>query len=214
GGGAGMRLHICELASEKLGNPLDCQVFRVIDILAAAVVAPPRQPFGILVGEDRALRFQDRLADDVFRRDQLDLVALAAELARDDVGDLGIGLGERCGEQAPGIGVALGTGWRRIGHRFHLGSIWLSGWPSTPGGMPGGVAYTAPTAKLWAERLVGCPHLGVLGGCRWVSAARLQRFRPYIDPRVTQHSLATLGYARIKISGRNCASGHSPRRRA
>ncbi len=95
GGGAGMRLDVCELTSEKLGNPFDRQGFRHVDILAAAVIAPPRQPFGIFVGEAGALRLQNRLADDVFRRDQLDLVALAAEFLANRVGDFGIGLGQR-----------------------------------------------------------------------------------------------------------------------
>ena len=112
GGGAGMRLHVCKFTSEKLGNTFNRKVFCHIDILAAAVIAPPGQAFGIFVGENGALRLQDCLADDVFRGDQLDFIALAGELALDDIGNLGIGLGERGREQARRIG----TGWRRIGH--------------------------------------------------------------------------------------------------
>ena len=69
-------------------------------ILAAAVVALARQAFGIFVGQHRALRLEHGAADDVFRRDQLDLVALAAELEPDRLGDFGIGLGQRGGKQA------------------------------------------------------------------------------------------------------------------
>jgi hypothetical protein len=94
GGRAGVRLHVCEFASEKLGNPFDCKGFRDVDILAAAVIAPARQAFGVFVCQNRALRLQHRLADDVLRRDQLDLVALAAEFLRNGVRDFRIGLRE------------------------------------------------------------------------------------------------------------------------
>ena len=83
GGRAGMRLHVREPAAEQLGNPFDRQRFGDVDVLAAAVIAPARQPFGVFVGQHRALRFEHRPADDVLRRDQLDLVALAAELLAD-----------------------------------------------------------------------------------------------------------------------------------
>ena len=90
-----MRLNVCEFTSEKLRNPFNCQIFRDVDVLAAAVIAPPRQTLGILVGEDRTLRFQDRFADDVFRRDQLDLVALAGEFAPHRFGHFGVGFRQR-----------------------------------------------------------------------------------------------------------------------
>ena len=50
-----------------------------VDELAAAVVALARQAFGIFVGQNRALRFQNGARNDVLRGDQLDLVALPAE---------------------------------------------------------------------------------------------------------------------------------------
>ena len=100
GGGAGMRLHVGEGAAEQLGHPLDRQPLGDVDELAAAVIALARQAFGILVGQHRALRFEHGAADDVLRRDQLDLVALAAELERDGIGDLRIAVGQRGGKQA------------------------------------------------------------------------------------------------------------------
>ena len=87
-----MRLHVGEFPSEQLLNPFDRQRLGHIDVLAAAVIAPARQTLGVLVGQHRTLRLQHRPADDVLRGDQLDLVALAAELEPDRVGDLGIGL--------------------------------------------------------------------------------------------------------------------------
>ncbi len=91
---ARVRLHVGESASEKLGDPFDRQRFCNVHILAAAVIAPAGQPFRVFVGENGALGFQHRLADDVLGGDQFDLVALAAELLRDGVRDLRIGLRE------------------------------------------------------------------------------------------------------------------------
>ena len=89
GGGARVRLDVCEFTSEKLGNPFNRQTFRDVDVLAAAVIAPARQTLGILVGEDRTLGFEHRAADDVLRGDQLDLIALARRARLDRFGDFG-----------------------------------------------------------------------------------------------------------------------------
>ena len=80
------------MSAMKLGNPFDRKVFCHIDILASAVIAPTRQPFRILVGKHRPLRFEHCLADDVFRGNELNFVALTGELAPDDVGHLRVGL--------------------------------------------------------------------------------------------------------------------------
>ena len=100
GRGAGMRLHIGERAAEQLGHPLDRQPFDDVDILAAAVIAPARQPFRILVGQHGALRLKDGAADDIFRCDQLDLMALAAQFQADRLGNFRIAFGEHGGEEA------------------------------------------------------------------------------------------------------------------
>ena len=94
-----MRLHIGERTAEQPGDALDGEPLGDIDELAAAVIAFARQAFGVFVGQHRALRLEHGAADDVFRRDQLDLVALAAELELDRLGDFGVGLGERGGEE-------------------------------------------------------------------------------------------------------------------
>jgi hypothetical protein len=100
GGGAGMRLHIGEGTAEQPGHPLDRQPLGDIDELAAAVIALPRQAFGVLVGQHGPLCFEHGAADEVLRRDQLDLIALAAEFKGDDIGDLRIAVGQRGGKQA------------------------------------------------------------------------------------------------------------------
>ena len=106
---AGIRLHIGELAIEQPGDALDRQRLDDIDKLAAAVIAPARIALGIFVGQDRTLRIEHRLGDDILRSDQLDLVALAAKLLLDRGRDLRIDLGEGRGEER--IGSGLGTGF-------------------------------------------------------------------------------------------------------
>src|SRR3546814_13700956 len=48
---AGMRLHVDELAVEKLARARDGELLHHVDEFAAAVVAPVRIALGILVGE-------------------------------------------------------------------------------------------------------------------------------------------------------------------
>ena len=105
---AGVGLHVGKAGAEQFLGALDRQRLGDIDPFAAAVIALARIAFGVFVGHHRALRFQHRAADDVFRRDQLDLVALPAEFAPDRRGDFGIGLGERRGEERVGRGSGLG----------------------------------------------------------------------------------------------------------
>ena len=157
GRGARVRLNVCEFTSEKPRNPFNGQVFSVVDILTAAVIAPPRQSFRIFVGKDRPLRFEDGLADDVFRGNELDLVALARELALDHVGYLGIGLYERGREQIRDIGV----GSRRIGHGM---SHCCCGLALRARRFAGPIAYPVWSAKLWVPPRATCPHLGVARG--------------------------------------------------
>ena len=116
---AGIRLHIGETAAEQPGDPLDRQPFDDVDELAAAIIAAARIAFGIFVGEHRSLRLEHGARDDVFGGDQLDLVALAAELERDGLGDLGIGFGERRREKTvrpnPMFDLGFGMGLRHCG---------------------------------------------------------------------------------------------------
>ncbi len=103
---------LAKLRAEQFLGALDRQRLGDVDPFAAAIVARARIALGVFVGHHRALRFQHRPADDVFGRDQLDLMALAAEFALDRGGDLRIGLGERGREERVGRGGGLGR-WRR-----------------------------------------------------------------------------------------------------
>ncbi len=96
---AGMRLDVGELAAEQLLGAVDRELLGHVDIHAAAVVAPAGIALGVFVGEHAPLRLQHGGGDDVLARDQLDPVLLAVELGADGVGQLGVGLGERGGEE-------------------------------------------------------------------------------------------------------------------
>ena len=106
---------LAKLAAEQLLGALDRQRLDRVRRRAALVIAAARIAFGIFVGEHRALRLEHRLADDILRRDQLDLGLLAAKLGADRVLDRGVGLAEAAGEEAVRHAVACvaGRGRRR-----------------------------------------------------------------------------------------------------
>ena len=119
---AGIGLHVGEAAVEQLAGALDRELLGDIDELAAAVVAPARIAFRVFVGHHRALRLEHGARDDVFRGDQLDLVALTAEFEFDRAGDLRIGGGERGGkERVRADGYGGGDVHRRTFHETRLG---------------------------------------------------------------------------------------------
>ena len=127
GGAARVRLHVGEAALEELLGALDRQRLGLVDELAAAVVAVAGIALRVLVGEHGAGGLEHGARDEVLRRDQLDLVLLASELAADDAGELGIALGQgsrgedwRCGaDAAPGGGS---------GHRLFHESVGTPEW--------------------------------------------------------------------------------------
>ena len=87
-----MRLDIGEAAAEQLAGAIDRQRLDGVGEFGAAVVAAIGQPLDGLVGQHRALRFEHEARDDVLRRDQLDAVLLAPQLAANGRGELGVGL--------------------------------------------------------------------------------------------------------------------------
>ena len=105
---ARVRLNVGEAAVEQLAGPLDRELFGDVDELAAAVVAPARIAFGIFVGHHRALRLEHGAGDDVFRGDELDLVALAADFQFDRPGDLRIGRRRAARKRTNSSGSAAG----------------------------------------------------------------------------------------------------------
>ena len=80
---AGVRLDVGEAAVEQLAGAIDGELLGLVDLLAAAVVAPAGIALGIFVGQHRARGLEHGARDDVLRGDQLDLLALAVQLALD-----------------------------------------------------------------------------------------------------------------------------------
>ena len=85
-----MRLHVRVVGAEQLLAAFDRQAFGDVDVFAAAVITLARIAFGVLVGQLAALGFHHARAGVVFRRDQLDVVFLAAVLAGDGGGEFGV----------------------------------------------------------------------------------------------------------------------------
>src|SRR6185295_74927 len=69
---------------------IDREPLDLVDELASSVVTLARVALGVLVGQDRALRFAHGPGDPVLRSDQLDALVLPAALGGDPAGDLGI----------------------------------------------------------------------------------------------------------------------------
>ena len=89
-----VRLDIGERRAEQALGAIDGEIFGDIDMNAAAVIAPPRIPFRVFVGENRSLRLHHRRAGEVFRSDELEMRFLSRALGFDDGGDFGIDFGE------------------------------------------------------------------------------------------------------------------------
>ena len=94
-----MWLHVGVIGAEERLRAGDRQRFGDVDELAAAVVAPAWIPFGVLVGQHRAGCFEDGLADEVFRGDELEAFCLAARFVGDGSSDLRVGVGEGAGHK-------------------------------------------------------------------------------------------------------------------
>src|SRR6267143_6698747 len=83
------------LGAEQLLRPIDRELLDLIDDFAAAVVALPRQPLGVLVGERGAHGFEYCDRHEVLARDQLEAMLLPRDLLVDEGANLGIDVGKR-----------------------------------------------------------------------------------------------------------------------
>ena len=101
---AGVGLDVDVLrAGEQRERPLLGESLDLVDELAATVVALAGQALGVLVGQPRALRFEDRREGVVLAGDELDLPALTLALADHGRPKVGIDLGD---------GMPRRRGWR------------------------------------------------------------------------------------------------------
>ena len=90
----GMRLHVGMVGAEERGGARNRRALGDVDELAASVVPLARVAFGVLVRQDRSGGLEDRLADEVFRRDQLEAAVLPVEFVAENGGNLRIGFRE------------------------------------------------------------------------------------------------------------------------
>ena len=79
---AGVRLDVCVVRAEQPRHALDRQALDLIDVLAAAVVARAGIALGVFVRQVAANSLHDGLTREILGRDQLQMVALALQLAR------------------------------------------------------------------------------------------------------------------------------------
>ena len=86
----GMRLDVGIVGTEQFLGAIDRQLLRDVHVLATAIVTFARVAFGVLVGQYGTLRLHDPRARIVFRRDQLDMLFLAAGFLDDGGEQLGI----------------------------------------------------------------------------------------------------------------------------
>ena len=103
---ARVRLDVGEAAVEQTLGALDRQRLDRVRRFAALVVSAAGVAFGIFVGQHRPLRLEHCAADDILRRNQLDLGLLAGQFGGDPLGDRRVGLGQSAGEEAVGLDVA------------------------------------------------------------------------------------------------------------
>src|SRR5260221_1923997 len=101
-----MRLNVGMFGDKELFGALDGELFGNIDIFAAAVPAAFWVAFGILIGQDRALRLHDGQAGEIFAGDEFDVLLLALALVLDYVSDVGIN------------GPEPQLGWNNAGFHF------------------------------------------------------------------------------------------------
>ena len=89
---AGVRLHVGVLGAEELLRPVDRELLDLVDHLAAAVVALAGIALRVLVRRHGADGLEHARPGEVLGRDQLDLPALALELAAEQPGDVRVDL--------------------------------------------------------------------------------------------------------------------------
>ena len=88
-----IRLHIDVLGTEDSLGAFDSQLFNLVDLLLAFVIALAGITFGIFVGQNRTGGFEHRLAGVVFGRNQTNLIVLALIFGTDNRFDFRIELG-------------------------------------------------------------------------------------------------------------------------
>ena len=114
---AGVGLDIGVVGAEELLGAIDRELLDFVDDLAAAIVALARKSLGVLVGQRRSHRFEDRGRNEVLARDQLEATVLPLDLTTDEGRNLWISRLQGFARCGPGPA-------RPVAHRFgHCGQV-------------------------------------------------------------------------------------------
>ena len=103
--GPAVRLHVGVGGAEQCLDPVAGEVLGDVDELAAAVVATAGVALGVLVRQHAALGLEDRARGEVLAGDHFEGAALAAQLAAEHRGELGVDLRQRRGRHSLGRGA-------------------------------------------------------------------------------------------------------------
>jgi len=90
GGRSGVRLDVGVLDAEKFFRAVDCEVFYLIDVALALVVAAAGIAFGVFVLQDRTARFEHRFRRVIFRWDKADGIDFVSLFRLYQIVNLGI----------------------------------------------------------------------------------------------------------------------------
>src|SRR5688572_25088934 len=90
-----MRLYVGVIGAKKRLGAIDGDLFDLIDDLAPAVVALPRQSLRVLVRERAAHGFEHGRGDEVLTGDELQPVRLAFDFLFDQSRDVGVRVTQR-----------------------------------------------------------------------------------------------------------------------
>jgi hypothetical protein len=85
-----MGLHVGVFRSKEFLGAIDGELFDLVRVFAATVVALARIAFSVLVREDGAHSFEDGFGDEIFRGDEFQPRGLAPGFVAKEAGDLRI----------------------------------------------------------------------------------------------------------------------------
>ena len=102
---AGVGLNVGMSCAEEFFDPIDGNLFNLIDKFAAAVVALRGQAFRIFVRQDRALRLHYCWRGEVFAGNEFKMIALTIEFLADESGDRGVMFGKKVRSRGHGESV-------------------------------------------------------------------------------------------------------------
>src|SRR4051794_4265733 len=94
--GAAVRLNVCMLCTKEFLSPINRRLLDHVNKLTSSVISLFRITLGVLVRKNGAHCFEHRFADEIFRGNQFQSVALTRNFIVNSARDDRIDLSERC----------------------------------------------------------------------------------------------------------------------